>query len=171
MSIERATESIDRSTLSKTIKRIATQPVELITLADYWMDAVDERLARFGGELDNVKRASATLTVARVNELLRRASAAGVKLSLSPRSGSLVSSGWRPAAINARTSGAAAKSKHVRCQALDVYDPAGHLDDWCMANQPVLAEIGLWLEHPGSTPGWSHVQTLPPGSGRRVFHP
>jgi hypothetical protein len=40
-----------------------------------------------------------------------------------------------------------------------------------MENLDVLAEIGLWLEHPISTPRWCHVQTVPPKSGKRVFTP
>jgi hypothetical protein len=40
-----------------------------------------------------------------------------------------------------------------------------------MANLAVLEELQLWLEHPDATPGWCHLQILPPRSGRRVFYP
>ena len=82
-------------------------------------------------------------------------------------------SGWRPPAVNAKTAGAAKLSKHMTGQAIDIADPDGSLDRWCMTpeGQQALVDIGLWLEHPSSTPTWCHVQTVPPGSGRRVFYP
>jgi hypothetical protein len=82
-----------------------------------------------------------------------------------------VNSGWRPAAINAGVPNAAAKSKHMTCQACDLNDDDGSLDAWCMANLQILERIGLWLEHPDSTPRWTHWQIVPPGSGNRVFRP
>ena len=82
-----------------------------------------------------------------------------------------VNSGWRPIAINSATVGASATSKHITCQACDIHDPNGDLDEWCKDNLDVLAEIGLWLESPAHTPGWCHVQTVPPRSGNRIFIP
>jgi hypothetical protein len=35
----------------------------------------------------------------------------------------------------------------------------------------VLRDLGLWMEHPDKTPTWLHIQTVPPGSGNRVFWP
>jgi len=40
-----------------------------------------------------------------------------------------------------------------------------------LANTDKLEAIGLWLEHPESTPRWCHVQIVPPASGKRVFRP
>src|SRR3990167_6517242 len=82
-----------------------------------------------------------------------------------------VNSGWRPMAINAFTPGAAVKSKHMTCQACDLDDPEGDLDEWCLAHPEILAKIELWQEHPASTKGWTHVQIVPPRSGKRVFYP
>lgn len=82
-----------------------------------------------------------------------------------------VTSGYRPAAINAQTPGAAQRSKHMTCQAVDLADPDGDLDEWCMANVIALEQIGLWQEHPSATKGWCHVQIVPPKSGKRVFYP
>lgn len=65
----------------------------------------------------------------------------------------------------------AAKSNHKIGLAVDRYDPQGGIDAWCMKNLPILAECGIWLEHPDSTKGWSHWQCVPPKSGRRVFMP
>jgi len=81
-----------------------------------------------------------------------------------------ITSGYRPAAVNAAVGGAR-KSNHMLCKACDLEDSNGKLDDWCMNNLNILAEIGLWLEHPSATKGWCHVQTVPPRSGNRVFKP
>jgi hypothetical protein len=111
-------------------------------------------------ELTPELRANARETVRRVNRLLQRAGLARK-----------VTSGWRPAAVNATVPGAAKGSKHITCIAIDLEDQDGALDAWCMANLEVLEELGLWLEHPDATPDWCHLQTLPPRSGNRVFEP
>lgn len=82
-----------------------------------------------------------------------------------------VTSGYRPAAINARVAGAAPKSKHIQCLAVDFSDESGALAYWCLNNIDWLERLGLWMEHPDFTEGWVHLQVVPPKSGRRVFKP
>jgi hypothetical protein len=82
-----------------------------------------------------------------------------------------VTSGYRPASVNAAIPNAAKKSNHMLCKACDLEDVDGKLDKWCMDNLHVLTEIGLWLEHPSATKTWCHIQTVPPKSGKRVFYP
>lgn len=82
-----------------------------------------------------------------------------------------VNSGYRPPSVNVATPGAAPRSKHLTCQAVDLADPDGELDDWCMDNQKVLEQVGLWMEHPSATKGWCHLQIAPPRSGKTVFYP
>lgn len=142
----------------------------MIVLSDYWM----RRDLTHGLALAPSVRRNAEITVDLVNTLLKRAVADGVTLDqASPRTGTLVSSGWRPPEINATTPNAAPNSKHITGQAIDIYDPDGDLDEWLTSStgQAALAEIGLWMEHPAATKGWSHLQTVPPKSGRRVFYP
>lgn len=127
-----------------------------IRLADYFMGRDREYRAELTPEL----RANARDIVRRVNRLLKHA---GIR----PR----VTSGWRPAALNAAIPGAARGSKHISCLAIDLEDSDGHLDAWCMAHLPLLEALGLWLEHPAATLGWCHLQTRPPRSGNRVFEP
>lgn len=127
-----------------------------LKLADYYMG----RDRQYRRELTPELRANARETIKRVNRLLRRA-------GLSCK----VTSGWRPAAVNAAVPGAAKGSKHLSCLAIDLEDRDGRLDAWCLANLEVLEELQLWLEHPDATPGWCHLQTLPPRSGNRVFYP
>jgi hypothetical protein len=128
----------------------------MITLADYFMG----RDSQYAAELTEALRVNAGHVVARANLLLSRA---GLVRG--------VTSGWRPAAVNAAVENAAKESKHISCLAVDIEDGDGALDAWCMANPRALEDIGLWLEHPSATPRWCHVQVVPPKSGKRVFHP
>ena len=128
----------------------------MILLDDYFMG----RDRQFPDELTDEMRANAKETVDRVNQLL---TAFGETRK--------VNSGWRPAAINKATPGAAVKSKHMLCLACDLDDPEGDLDEWCFDHPEILQEIGLWQENPASTKGWAHVQIVPPKSGNRCFFP
>jgi hypothetical protein len=121
----------------------------------------------FRDELTEEIRRNAAETVAKANELLKRA---GFEHVCS------VNSGWRPHRVNAATVNASATSHHVTGRAIDLPDPDRSLAAWCVANLDVLAEIGLWLEDPrwtfdASGDHWVHVQTVPPRSGHRVFVP
>jgi len=127
-------------------------PPKLITLKDYLMG----RTKKY--PISDDVMTNALVTVSRANQLLQ---AFGKHRD--------VNSGYRPYAINILIPNAKPKSKHITCCAIDFDDDDGTLDFFCLNNTDLLAEIGLWLEHPMSTPGWSHLQTLPPPSGRRVF--
>lgn len=140
----------------------------MILMADYWMGRDRTHALQLGTDL----RANADRTVGTANALLVLAKAGGVVLEASPDTGSIVTSGWRPADINAATPNAKRRSLHISCQAVDLYDPDGDLDEWLLqVADTVLHDLGLWLEHPAATKGWAHVQLRPPGSGRRVFYP
>lgn len=137
----------------------------MITLESYWMGR-DKTHAEF---LKIEFFHFASETVRRANLLLDR------YLSANPdatRPGK-VNSGWRPPAINAGTKGAAKLSNHMTCKAIDIADVDGKLDQWLMTSegQRALVECELWMEHPSATPTWTHLQIVPPGSGRRVYYP
>lgn len=103
--------------------------------------------------------------LAKVNALLERIQ--HIEAARSPR----VNSGWRPAKYNATVPNAAVKSKHITGQAIDLSDPEGELDEFLEANQQYLIDAGLFIEHPLSTKNWTHLQSIPPRSGRRCFYP
>lgn len=63
----------------------------------------------------------------------------------------------------------AANSAHRDGQGVDVYDPLNKLDDWITDKN--LEHVGLYREAPSATPGWCHLQTRAPNSGRRTFNP
>lgn len=133
-----------------------------LSLDAYWMG----RDVTHAAELTEEIRKNAETTVSRINSLLRRyRDATGDAMDRK------WNSGWRPAAVNASTPGAAKRSKHMTGQAGDVSDDES-LDTWCTTNDGKAALIvcGLWMEHPSNTPGWTHFQTVPPKSGSLIFY-
>lgn len=145
----------------------------MITLPDYWMG----RDARYPDELTDAIIEHATLLLGRVNLLLSWAYAEHVTPALDRATGNYVASGWRPSTINDATSNAAAHSRHLTGEAIDLRDHGTRdLARWCLRNRDALEEIGLWMEDPQWThvpPGqpWVHLQIVPPGSRRRVYVP
>lgn len=63
------------------------------------------------------------------------------------------------------------KSCHLTGCAIDVWDADRKLKDWINQNVDVLEKAGLWCEHFDDTPEWVHMQSVPPKSGKRFFHP
>lgn len=135
-----------------------------LRLEDYWMGRNDTHPDDLSPEIVR----NATHLLRRVNTML-----ALVQMVIEPHpvTRTPISSGWRPPSVNANTPNAAPRSKHMTGDAVDIYDPDGELDDWCMEHLDILAECGLWLEHPSATKGWCHLQQVPPRSGKRVFYP
>lgn len=135
----------------------------MITLQDY----LHGNDTRYPADYTRDIEAAAKDTVARLNALL---ALFGERRSLT--------SGWRPAALNARTPGASKTSWHILAKAADFADSGGDLDDWLMSpkGEEALIQCGLWHEHPSSTKGamggegWCHVQTVAPRSGNRHFY-
>jgi uncharacterized protein YcbK (DUF882 family) len=68
----------------------------------------------------------------------------------------IVTSGYRPGHHN-DNAGGAKKSAHMECLAVDFRDTDGAVDKFCVENQKLLEDLGLWLEHPDHTPGWCHL--------------
>lgn len=106
-----------------------------------------------------------------VNGLMAEAEADGVEFQINPTTDTIVSGqhygGFRPQSCPQ----GAPKSSHKEGLAVDLYDPHNQIDDWCMANLNKLESYGIFIEHPDSTPHWSHWTIKAPGSGRRVFYP
>lgn len=139
----------------------------MLTLADYWMGRDATHPLDMTPAIDRNARRQVEL----MNQLLDFAAQSGVYPTIDDRTGSILTSGWRPPSINAATKGASSTSKHMTGEAGDLYDPDGSIDAWCMsaAGMAAMTAVGIWLEHPDSTPDWSHWQQVPPHSGNRVF--
>lgn len=98
----------------------------------------------------------------------------GVEFPINPATNSQVSGsqngGFRPQDCPI----GALHSSHKQGLAVDIYDPQGLIDAWCMMHSGVggkLEQCGIYIEHPSATKGWSHWTIKPPGSKKRVFYP
>lgn len=120
-------------------------------------------------DLKDEYRNNANETILKVGKLLDFIVASGVEVEPHPKTGSIVTSGWRPAEVNSKVSGAAPRSKHITCQAVDIYDPEGDIDNFL--TDEILEKYQLYREHPSATKGWVHLQIVPPRSGKRTFYP
>ena len=140
----------------------------IITIEDYfgpWEDHPDATEER---------KQNARLLLHACSALQYFAERDGVEFLDNPHTGNNVSGktygGFRPQDC---PQGAPASS-HKQGQGVDRYDPEGLIDAWCMNNSEVgglLETCGIYIEAPGSTPGWSHWTTRRPPSGIRVFRP
>lgn len=82
-----------------------------------------------------------------------------------------ISSGYRPAAVNAATPHAARASAHMSCQAMDVIDDSKQSLAAKMT-PAILEKFNLWMEDPKSTKGhtcWVHLQIR--AAHNRIFIP
>lgn len=105
----------------------------MITLKEYLMDRDKEF------PLDILQARNAADLLSRINYLFGR-------LNISAR----VSSGYRPAAIN-KTIGGAKLSTHTVCAGIDIEDVHGKIGILLSRRPELLAECGLWMEHPNYT--------------------
>lgn len=129
----------------------------MITLEQYWMG----RDVEYSKELTPEITANAQETVRKVNQLL----------SMYQGHVGKVSSGWRPKSINDATKNSGKSSNHLIGQAVDIQDLNRELAAWCVLHTNELALCGLWIEDPRYTPTWTHFQSVPPKSGKRIYIP
>jgi hypothetical protein len=146
-----------------------TEKLKDITIEEYFMGRREKYKKDYLPEYE----VNAKDLLSRVNPLLEKVAliATWVDFELHPENKSLVSSGWRPPAVNAKTPNSALKSKHMTCNAIDIYDPDGDIDDFLMGNERLLQEFGLSMEHASATKGWCHLQNIPPKSGKSIYYP
>lgn len=68
-------------------------------------------------------------------------------------------------------------SSHKEARGVDRYDPGDELDNWLdgfegeNGRNTMLEKHGLYREAPAATPGWCHLTSRAPRSGRRTFIP
>lgn len=112
------------------------------------------------------QRDEAAALAARVNHLF-------LKLGMKDRPA--ISSGLRDKASN-QAAGGARKSAHLEGKAVDFADSDGRLKKAAVTAEEAaagfsqrLADCGLRMEHPSSTPTWAHFDTRQPHG--RIFTP
>lgn len=96
-----------------------------------------------------------------INSIRQLESSSGFDLHLT--------SGYRPVDVNSFVAGAARFSTHCSCQGVDLADPNGKLSNFCMKNQDLLEELGLYMEDPRDAKHHVHLQIRAPKSGHRIF--
>jgi hypothetical protein len=82
----------------------------------------------------------------------------------------IINSGLRDPQSN-RAAGGAANSTHLTGQAIDISDKDGKVWKFVLDNLELAQQIGLWFEDKRWTPTWTHMQTKPPKSGKRIYVP
>lgn len=112
--------------------------------------------------IDDEQRTNALHLLSRVNELLKQF------YEETGAQARVITSGYRPAAINAKAGGAK-KSKHMLCAAVDLSDADRKLAHWLTVD--ILDKYDLHMESATATPTWIHLQIFPPKSGKRIFFP
>lgn len=122
-------------------------------------------------DLTYERKANAVRMLYAVTDLMTEMIAAGIVFQINPKTKSQVSGetygGFRPQDCPI----GATNSSHKVGLAVDIYDPDNKIDDWCMKHQDRLQAHGIYIEHPDSTPHWSHWTIRAPGSGHTVFYP
>lgn len=64
-----------------------------------------------------------------------------------------------------------AKSPHLIGCASDWADSDGHLFFFLADHPDLMEELDIYVEYRSHTPNHCHIQTIPPKSGKRFFHP
>lgn len=123
---------------------------DIINLDLYFTDFVTkvDRRKQYASQFTPELLANAQKLLIQVNALLNDL---GIKSAA-------VSSGWRPPTLNAATPNAAKNSYHQICLAVDILDNAKQDLAHLVASRPdLLKKYNLWLESPGSTKNWAHL--------------
>lgn len=97
-------------------------------------------------------------------ELLRRVGLLFQEIGVNPD----LTSGYRPAGINAKIGGAK-RSAHMTCEAGDWENIDNKVSD--LISISLLKKYDLYMEDPRYTKGWLHLQSRPTKSGNRIFIP
>lgn len=84
----------------------------------------------------------------------------------------LISSGFRTTESN-QDAGGAKRSNHMKGLATDLINFGHYLKQDYLKNKEnsLLVKHDLYLEDPDFTPTWTHLQSTPPRSGKRIFIP
>ncbi len=119
-----------------------------ITLEAYFADPKtgEDRRVKYVEDYTDEILENAKVLIEKVNSLLSDLGIIAV----------VVSSGWRPTAVNSAVGGAK-RSLHLQGRAVDLKDSTGELDRVIEERPDLLKKYGLWLEDPDATTGWCHL--------------
>jgi len=136
-----------------------------LSVEDYARDSLTKADRRLKAPWSPEQERNATRIIKAVNLLID-------KLPIGLQANIYITSGYRPADINARVGGAP-NSAHVSCEAIDLANGGNALGTYLLGHQEILQACGLYMEHPDATlkTRHLHLQTRPVPSGNRVFWP
>ena len=131
-------------------------------------------LWRFKPDVNPIIKENSVKLLKAVNALMVTADSEGVVFPINPVTQSQISGdqfgGFRPMSCPVGAAGSA----HKQGMAVDIFDPKGEIDAWCVENVEkggLLERFGIYIEHPAHTDKWSHWTIRRPQSGKRVFIP
>lgn len=82
----------------------------------------------------------------------------------------VITGGYRPEAmIEDHMLPGCPHDAHSKGQGIDLRDIGLIISNTLIADQNLLIKYGLWMEDPSSSKDHLHLQTYPPGSGKRIF--
>lgn len=121
-----------------------------------------------GGKYPDREQSDECASQVRTNaaDLAERVSRLLDHLGVSPS----ISSGFRTSKANTKAGGSP-HSAHLTGQAVDLDDPRGSLCHALTSNPDLLVQFDLYMENPFYTKTWTHLQSRPIASGRRIFTP
>lgn len=133
----------------------AKREMDMITLKEYLTASGRYPERETHPELTEEFKKNAELLLQKVNAMLD-------ELNVQKRD---VTSGFRPTAVNANVSGAAKKSAHTRCLAIDLMDDKEQTLCKLIETRPdLLKKYGLWMEAKEFTKGkntnWAHLDLI-----------
>jgi hypothetical protein len=122
-------------------------------------------------DFNDTRRANAAKLLETVNALMAELETAGVRFQVNEATGSQVSGmafgGFRPQSC----AQGAIHSAHKEALAVDIFDPAGDIDNYLVKNPDLLVKHGVYIEEPSATVHWSHWSIKAPLSGKHIFTP
>lgn len=84
----------------------------------------------------------------------------------------IVSSGWRPASLNATVKGAAKKSGHIIGKSIDLADKDHKLYNLVVSKPDLLRKYGLFVEDGDTAKTWLHLDIVDRADRpSRIFKP
>jgi hypothetical protein len=81
----------------------------------------------------------------------------------------VITSGYRPPALNMLIPGSKPGDAHESCRGVDLRDSGKALSKWLVENVETMVILNLWMESPTDAADHVHLQSYPPKSGNRIF--
>lgn len=122
-------------------------------------------------DLTDARKQNAAMLLNVVNAAIAHMQKKGVVFKINPKTETQISGNTEGGFRQQGTTTGKKFSAHKEGMAVDIFDPDNSIDQYITAHPEVLDIFNLYREHPSATPGWCHLSTRAPKSGRRTFYP